>query len=292
MDTWPYLLALTSAAAAVTEAMYAFGSPADFSLTPIPFTLVGVALSIFLGFRTNACYDRWWEARKLWGSLVNTTRSLARETIILVGRRDGLEQDAVRAFHREQVRRIIGLVYALKRQLRSDTPLSVVTAWVPPDEADALQAARNVPLVVLQQLGERYRDAWRAGWIDDVHYALLEESLTRLTDVQGACERIKNTPVPLSYTLLTHRLVASYCALLPLGIAKDVGHLTPLVVLFVSSALLGLDSVGTQLEDPFERDPNDLPLAAMARTIEINLLELAGETDLPEPLRPVGGILL
>ncbi|MEL6349598.1 MAG: bestrophin family protein [Myxococcota bacterium] len=285
-DNWPILIGLTVFAFISTEVLYALGVE-RFNLSVTPFSLIGLALSIFLGFRNNACYDRWWEARKLWGALINTTRSIARQTLNFVNSDD----PAVRSFHQEMVRRTIGFAYGLKYHLRAEVRLDAVTAWLPDEDGAALVEEENVPNALIQRMGERYRMAWKRGWIDTYHMNIFEGSLTRLSDIQGGCERIKNTPVPLSYTVLTHRLVALYCLTLPFGIASTVGHTTPIVVLIVSFAFLGLDSLGTQLEDPFELDPNDLPLAALARTIEINLLQRIGESELPSPTRPMGGIL-
>ncbi|HMV69047.1 MAG TPA: bestrophin family ion channel [Myxococcota bacterium] len=260
------------------------------TLTPLPFQLVGVALSIFLGFRNNACYDRWWEARRLWGQLINTTRSLARQ-ILTVTRAPEAERAELRAWQAGTVREVIAFVYALKSVLRTEVQLEVLRPFLPPDAFARVIAQRSPPTAVCRHLGERLRDAEARGWLDPLQRAILEQSLVTLTDVQGACERIKNTPVPLSYTALTHRIVGLYCLGLPFGIFSTVGPLTPVVVAFVAFSFLGLDVVGTQLEDPFETDPNDLPLSAMARTIEIDLLQLLDEPS-PPPVAPVGGVLL
>ena len=116
--------------------------------------------------------------------------------------------------------------------------------------------------------------------------------MTTLTDLQGACERIKGTPIPFSYTTLIHRIVAFYCYGLPFGLVSSVGAFTPVVVVVVSYAFFGLDTVGDEIEQPFGTDANDLPLAAISRTIEVNLRQRLGETDLPPLLRPVDEILL
>jgi len=291
--TWPWLLAITAVSVPATAGYYLLADSTGLTLTTIPFSLVGLALSIFLGFRNNACYDRWWEARKLWGRLINTTRSTARQLLTLVAiDGGGDDDDEIAAFKRETVWRVIAFAHALKVHLRSTTRLDILERLLPADEHAALSEARNVPQAVLHRLGERLVEARGRGWIGPYEHVALEASLTDLTDIQGGCERIKNTPVPLSYTVLTHRIVGIYCFTLPFGIVGDVGLLTPLVVLLVSFAFLGLDAVGTQIEDPFEEDPNDLPLAAMARTIEIDLRQRLGDTDLPAPLQPVKGILL
>ena len=280
-EIWPQLLFITATAAVVTVMFEPWGLE-QYTLTTIPFSLMGLALSIFLGFRNNACYDRWWEARKNWGALINTTRSLARQTLTLID--PGADRDVL-------IHQIIGYTYALKYHLRTEVKLDAVEPWFPEAVIERLERSTNVPFAVLQHMGASYREAWKDGRIEPYHLPVLESSLTTLTDIQGKCERIKNTPVPLSYTMLTHRLVAIYCLALPFGIVTEIGALTPLVVAIISYAFLGLDSVGTQLEDPFELDPNDLPLASLARIIERNLLERIDFEDIPGPITPVKGIL-
>jgi putative membrane protein len=130
------------------------------------------------------------------------------------------------------------------------------------------------------------------GLVDRYHLPLLEGTLTDLTDIQGGCERIKNTPVPLSYTELTHRIVAMYVVLLPFGIVNTTELMTPFVVAIVAFCFLGLDAVGTQIEDPFEEDPNDLPLMQISRMIENDLRQRLGETEFPPDIRPERGVLL
>ena len=132
--------------------------------------------------------------------------------------------------------------------------------------------------------------ARRKHWIHPLHIHVIEASLVALTDVQGACERIKSTPMPHSYTVLMHRIVAGYCVLLPFGFAETIGWATPIVVLFVSYALFGLDAIGEEIERPFGLDPNDLPLSTISRAIEANLRVRIGEK--PPPLfKPRNGIL-
>jgi putative membrane protein len=128
--------------------------------------------------------------------------------------------------------------------------------------------------------------------LESIHVLALDSTLTDLSNIQGGCERIKNTPVPLAYTILTHRIVMVYCSTLPLGLLDTVGVFTPVVVLIVAYAFIGLDSVGSQIEDPFEEDPNDLPLAAISTMIEVNIRQRLGEEDLPEMRRPVDGVLI
>ncbi|MBI4613283.1 MAG: hypothetical protein HY720_06700 [Planctomycetes bacterium] len=258
-------------------------------LTVLPFTLIGLALAIFLGFRNNASYDRHWEGRKLWGQLVNTCRSFARQILCLVDA--GKDDPALAAFHKEMLYRVMAYPHALRCHLRSQDPLPGLAPFLAREEIDRLAVEKNVPIAILATLGERLRWARREGWVHDLHVPLLEQSLIELTNVQGGCERILNSPLPFAYTLLIHRIAGFYCFALPFGIVDQVEWMTPVVVLFVSYAFFGLDAIGDEIEDPFGTDPNDLPLAALSRTIEINLRQRLGEKDLPPAHEPVNGIL-
>lgn len=263
----------------------------ELSLTPLPFTLVGLALSIFLGFRNNTSYDRFWEGRKLWGRLVNTSRSLTRQILTLIVLEPSPpDQDARPVLtdeHRQLVHRLIAYVHALRLHLRGQKDLSELAPYLESGELQALQRESNPPVAIIQSLGDRLHGAWRRGWLHTLHLPVLEGSLTELADIQGGCERIRSTPIPFGYTVLMHRIVGIYCITLPFGIVGQVGLATPLVVLLISYAFLGLDALGDEIEDPFGTDPNDLPLSQLSRMIEINLRERLGESDLPAPILPV-----
>jgi len=280
---WPWIVFLAVYSTMITLREY--DHPAEYSsLTLAPFSLIGLALSIFLGFRNNACYDRWWEARKLWGALINQTRSFARQSTTLLG--------APTEVQHEFVHRTIAFTHALRLHLRQHLDrIDELAPYLPAGEIEQLKHQKNVPNAILHRMGERLRDEWKRGHIDTLHVPIFEASLTTFSNIQGGCERIKNTPVPIAYTTLTHRIVGIYCLALPFGVIDTVGPYTPLVTVMVSFAFLGLDSVGSQIEDPFEEDPNDLPLLALSRTIEIDLLQRIGTEELPPPTPVVDGIL-
>ncbi len=261
------------------------------NLTPLPYTLIAVALGIFLGFRNNASYDRWWEGRKLWGALVNTTRTMARQALTLITPRGEEPTEEVRALQREIVYRTIAFVHALRIALRRRGDVSELAPFLPDDEIARLREEKNVPYAISQGTAERLRRAWDKGWVEPIHLATLDATLTGLTDIQGGCERIKTTSIPFSSTTLMHRIVAVYCYTLPFGVVDVVEIYTPFVVILVSYAFFGLDVVGDELEDPFGDDVSDLPLNAISRTIEVNLRQRLGETDLPPLLEPVDNIL-
>ncbi|MFK7990983.1 MAG: bestrophin family protein [Sandaracinaceae bacterium] len=262
-------------------------------LTPLPFQLVGLALGIFLGFRNNTSYDRFWEGRKLWGRMVNTSRSITRQILTLVGPQPGTDPDdpEVTAFHEEMVRRVAAYVHAFRMHLRNEDTLEELAPLIGDDEIAALKDESNRPVAILQTLGDRFREAWRKGWVHPQHLPVLEASLTGMTDIQGGCERIKSTPIPYSYSALIHRLVALYCFTLPFGILNATKEFTPVVVAIIAFAFFGLDAVGDEIEDPFGKDENDLPLTALSTMIERNIRQRIDDPDLPELKKPVREVL-
>ena len=267
-------------------------------LTTIPFTLLGLALGIFLGFRNNTSYDRFWEARKLWGALVNTTRSITRQILTLVNDPDTpsssnvpVENDELVAYRREMVHRVVAYVHAFRHHLRDQDRVDDLNPMLSNDEIQSLRGEINRPIAILQRLGDRFRDAYRKGWIHPQHVPVPEQSLATLTDIQGGCDRIKSTPIPLSYTSLIHQIVAIYCLTLPFGLVKSVGAFTPVVVAIVAYAFYGLDEIGDEIENPFGTDPNDLPLSALSTMIEVNLRQRLGESNLPPLHKPKSGVL-
>ena len=176
---WPRLLVVTLVAVAVTLLHQQFGYFTD-SITIIPFSLIALALGIFLGFRNNTSYDRFWEGRKLWGRLVNTTRSTARQIMTLVECEDG-------EVHKELVHRVIAYVHAFRHHLREEDkdPLEDAAAFLPEEEHAALREDENVPIAILHRIAERFRELWREGKIDTYHLAVLEGSLTTLHRYPG-----------------------------------------------------------------------------------------------------------
>jgi putative membrane protein len=277
-----------------TTVLYRSIPAVHISLTQTPFALIGLPLGIFLGFRNSAAYDRFWEARKLWGSLVNTSRSLTRQVLTLIGPLDaeGATVDDVNAYRERFVHTLVLYVHCLRLHLRGEAFDHPTEHRLATDVLLRTAQEPNVPYAILHEMGELLRGARARAWISELHVPVVEASLTSLTDVQGACERIKSTPIPFSYTVLMHRIVAVYCMLLPFGVADSIGWATPVVVLFVSYALFGLDAIGEEIEQPFGLDTNDLPLSSISRTIEINLRARLGEPDLPKPVKPKHGILV
>lgn len=260
-------------------------------LTPVPFSLIGLALAIFLGFRNNAAYDRYWEARKLWGDLVHRSRSLARQAQSL----PDFEAEA-KAEDRDDPRsrlivRGIAFAYALRHQLRGSDAGADMKRLLAPDEARDFAASRLGTDYLVRRMGRDLGALVRSGRLDPRLAGEMDASLSALTAVAAGCERIRNTPIPFAYTLLLHRTASLYCFLLPFGLVDAIGFMTPFVVAIVAYTFFGLDALGDEIEEPFGLAMNHLPLDALCRTIEINLLEALGEQDLPEPLAPVNSVL-
>ncbi|QNK03350.1 bestrophin family protein [Dyella telluris] len=254
-------------------------------LGAIPPTLMGLTLAIFLGFRNTVAYQRWWEARTLWGELLIVLRNLARQTL-------SLPADLSQEERERMVHRLIAFAHALRHHLRGTPPGEDVSRWLTADDAAAIAGRPNPPNVLLGLIAQGYARLCRDGRLDPILLASIDAQVTRVSYVLGGCERIQNTPIPFAYILLLHRTVYVYCLLLPFCLIGSVGWVTPLMVGVLSYTFFGLDALGDQIENPFDRLPNDLPLDALCRTIEIGLGELLGERELPAPLEPVDGVLM
>jgi ion channel-forming bestrophin family protein len=265
------------------------------SLPGLPLGMIGGALSIFLAFRNNSAYDRWWEARTLWGGLVNTARTFTRQVLTLVdatpargGTRKGADGER-RA--RELTELQIAYVHALRCHLRRQTPFPELIHGLPPQLVAWLRTQKNVPLALLLEMGRELRTLFDEGLIDSFRFATLDGTLGDLCNIQGGCERIKNTPLPRQYEYFPRLLVAAYCFLLPFGLVDGLQLLTPLVSTLVSFIFLSLESVGKDIEDPFENTVHDTPMSALSRTIEINLRQNLGDRNVPPEVEPVDGFV-
>jgi ion channel-forming bestrophin family protein len=281
------LLAITVLSAAVVALNKVF--PGRFpDYTAAPFTLLGLALSIFLSFRNSACYDRWAEGRRQWGQLIVELRSLGRQIVTLLDQ----STPGAEALRQRILRRAIAYPYALAASLRGTAPDPGVAQYLDPEEYARVMASQNPPDALLREMAADLVLTLRQQRVSDIVYQGLAGHLNAVAGIQAACERIRHTPLPFAYTLLLHRTAYLFCLLLPFGLVDNLGYATPLVTAIVAYTFFGLDELGDELEEPFGVAENDLPLNAMARTVEINLLEALGETTLPAPLLPKNYILL
>jgi putative membrane protein len=245
-----------------------------------PFALVGIALAVFLGFRNGASYERWWEGRRLWGALLNTSRALAQQVLSLPEKRD-------RAQSRRLLAALGGLSHALRHQLRGTDALADLAPRLPPELHARVAAAQFRPALILVWLGEWVAERKREGVLDGYAVLAIQHNLNALSDVIGGCERIASTPLPFSYSVMIHRTIYLFCVMLPFGLVDGAGLLTPLFALLVAYAFMALEAIAAQIEDPFGLEENDLALNAMCDTIEAALHDMAADPEFPMPPRPV-----
>ncbi len=258
----------------------------NLTFTAVPFTIVGLALSIFLGFRNGAAYDRYWEGRRLWGELLITGRILARQVNSLMAAGSAVTEDEAVKLRRRMIYKTIAFAHALRHRLRDTAANDDLAPFLDKENLHNVLASVNPPAALLRSLGGDLRHCLERKLIAEPLAVNLDTSLNTLDRILGSCERIKSPPIPFSYTLLLHRTAYLYCFLLPFGLVDTVGMVTPIVAGLVSYTFFGLDALGDEIEEPFGTSPNDLPLAAISRSIEIDLREALGETDLPKPLLP------
>ena len=286
---WP--LFVTMLLAAVVTATHGMLFRLKITMTPIPFSLIGLALAIFIGFRNSASYDRYWEGRKLWGELIFVSRSLTRQIMTFVASPDQGAPNwppfAAGDPRTRMVYRVMAYAHALRHHLRDSEPLQGLREYLAPDEADKLESSHSKPLFLLNCLAFDLRCLLDNKQVPEYFAARIDANLTSLTTVLTGCERIKNPPIPFTYNLLLHRTAYLYCFLLPFGLVDSIGFMTPFVVGIVSFTFFGLDALGDEIEEPFGVLPNDLALSSMCRTIERDLRAALGELELPEPLLPV-----
>ncbi len=265
--------------------LYSFAGMTWLSLPALPLSMIGGALSVFLAFRNNSAYDRWWEARSLWGALVNTARTFSRQVLTLVDE-DPVETDTTR---RSLVELQIGYVHALRCHLRRQNPFPEFERTLPTDVVQYLRQQKNVPAGMLFLKAQLLRRLYDQGRLDSFRLTTIDKSLTDLCNVQGACERIKNTPLPRQYDYFPRVLIGIYCILLPFGLVEGMKMLTPIASTLVSFIFIALDTVGRDVEDPFENTVHDTPMSTLTRNIEINLRQNMDEEKIPAEVRPVDG---
>lgn len=250
---------------------------AQSSLNIYIFTLMGVSLAIFLSFRNSVSYERYWEARKLWGTLLIVARTLAGKLLAIA--------DA-RPESRQMLHGICALAYALKGQLRQDDVAAHLQRLLPAEQWQAIADAPGKPGLILLYLHRLNASLRHSGSIDQWQWQSIDRNLDALSDVVGGCERIRSTPIPFTYRVLLNRTVTIYCMLLPIGLTTSIGWLTPMIAVFIAYTYMALDVLGEELEEPFGKEGNDLPLTALCHGIEsavCDMLRLPVPVPAPQP---------
>lgn len=244
-----------------------------------PFTLLGLALAILLGFRVNVSHDRYWEARKLWGTTMNASRALARQALTLT------EWAPKSAEAQRFVHSLIAHAHAFRHQLRGTDARADMERLLQEGDVEQVLAARWKPTVIQQLLANQLHGARRNGCLPDVLAASMEQNFGALGDAVGGCERIAGTPIPLTFSVMVHRTIYFYCTLLPFALVGTIGWYTPIFAVFVAYTFMAPEAIAEELESPFGFDDNDLALEAICGNIEASLLEMLGE-----PLPPTAPI--
>lgn len=283
---WRFAVMAILAATAVTLA-FELGDQDWFLLPTTPLAVVGAAMGIFVSFRTNSCYDRWWEGRKLWGRLINTSRHLAIQSLAYIKPID--EEVSTRC-----IRRHIAYVHTLRCLLREQSPLEdeSVQHYLSSEEAASYKGSSNMSARLLHEQMKEFLPLNEDDRLNDFRLSDLDETIRHLLDIQGGCERIKKTPLPRVYGFFSERMLQWFSVLFPCSVVGYLGWGTIFISFLVSFCFKLISETGRVLEDPFNLYYNALPLAALSRTIEVNLLELTGDTDLPDLLKPTNGVIM
>jgi putative membrane protein len=259
----------------------------------IPLSVFGATMGVVLTFRNTNTYQRWWEARTLWGSITNQSRTLARQvtTMVLPAGENGADEPCINRVSRRIVYHQIGYAYALKDHLRGEEPWAELEPLFDQHEIASLSGEGNVPMEIQRRIGLLLQDCFQRGWLDAIRWSSLDATLTALANARAAQSGSKNTPFPRQYDYFQQLFVRVYCVLLPLGMVANLGVLTPVGSTLVGFILMLLDKIGRDLEEPFNNTIHDVPLSSICRTIEINLRQQLEEEELPAPREAVHGAL-
>ncbi len=251
-------------------------------LPPMPLTIpvfIGTAISVIISFNLNQSYERWWEARKIWGSIVNDSRTLVLQ----------LQSFAI-AGNDEEIKKItlrqIAWCFSLGQTLRGTNPLTNLKKYISENELEYVSTHDNKPLALLQLHARQIAALYQRHQINDFQLVQLNTTTTNLTNSMGMAERIKTTVFPVTYKFFLHLIIYFFVIIMSIGLYSiKVYFSVPLLVL-ISSSFFFLEKTATQLQDPFSNKPTDTPVTAIAITIETNLKQLIGDTAfIPEPAK-------
>jgi putative membrane protein len=238
----------------------------EFQGTTTVHSLLGIVLGLFLVFRTNSAYDRWWEGRRLWGGMVNSTRNMALKLNAYLN----LENHEDRAWFAKM---IPNFAFSTKESLRGGVQMTELEE-VDENFISRLKDAKHKPNRIASELYAKVNALYRANTITGDHLINLDKELKDFIDLMGGCERIKNTPIPYSYSMFIKKFIFIYLITLPFGFVTTFGYFTVATVLLVSFILLSIELIGEEIEDPFGRDVNDLPTDELAKKIRENIREI------------------
>lgn len=255
------------------------------SIPETEIAIMGTALSILMGFRVDAAYKRWWEARIIWGAVVNNSRTFAREVMSFVGGKNPRAG-------RQLIYRQIGFVEAMGKHLRRQGGIEHLTRLLSDEDYEIVKTKKHIPQALLAMNLNQLTSINEHGSLSTYQLVQLERVIQQLTDELGRAERIKNTPFPVPYGYFSWLLVHTFACLIPFAMVKELGYLTIVLALVISFIFLIIEQIAIQIQDPFEGKTNDTPMTAIAKNIEIDLRDLLGEDPLPEAIKPKAGVLM
>lgn len=253
--------------ALIVAGLYARGYPVAVPLDSIVPSLV---LGLLLVFRTNTAYERFWEGRKQWGTLVNTTRNLARQIWVAIAEED--LQDRHKKI--QALRLLVAFAIAVKRHLRNEPINEELGVLMPEVWYSKLKIMHNPPLEIAFWLGDYLQVQYDRDRMNAYQLTAMFKLLDTMVDALGACERILKTPIPLAYSIHLKQLILLYCLGLPFQLVETVGWWTPLIVGIISFTVFGIEAIGIEIENPFGYDANDLPLDQICQTMQRNIEDL------------------
>lgn len=303
LKVWGYIkkqVLFTLAWAVAAWALFALAGIREVALNFTPIGVLGSALAIFVAFRNNSAYGRWWEARTIWGGIVNSSRVLARLVITFTNAHSHQPNyDAARseAFKQRLVYQIIAWVHALRFHLRREEKWEELDPFLAPEDRDLLRNAQNKPNYLHLLMGRQIYQAMANGTLGGFDSFQMEGQLLALANYQGASERIKNTPLPRQYDFFTRLFVLLFAAMLPFGLlgfflaTPAISWLAIPISVLISGVFTIMERTGAANEDPFENLVTDVPLTALCNTIERDLREMLGEENLPEKIQAQQGYL-
>lgn len=261
--------------------------------------ILGSALAIFIAFRNQSSYGRWWEARTIWGGIINNSRIFARQIIsnvnnaITTGK---VEAEAGKAFQQELIYRQIAFAHSLRLHLRRQHQPEDYRHLLSDEEYAILQQSNNQPNLILLKQGSRVKEGITQEYLGAFDNISIEPNIAAFSNWQGACERIKNTPLPMNYQYFTKLFLYFFIFIIPFCLVGDFEKLQIDALLIPVSFLISfvfsiMNRVGEINENPFENDIQDIPMTALCNTIERDLMEMLGEKNLPTKVQPIDGFL-
>lgn len=264
---WPVLMFMAALSFGI-ELVYDYFelSQENFPGTLSMHSLLGIVLGLFLVFRINSAYDRWWEGRKMWGGMVNSTRNFALKLNAYLSKEDHESREWF-------ARMIPNFVIATKEHLRRGTQISELD---PPsdDFANQLKEYKHKPNHLSAMLYTKVNDLYKKGDLTGYQLMNLDKELKDFTDLIGACERIKNTPIPYSYSMYIKKFLFIYIVTLPFAFINNFGYFTEIIVVLITFILLSVELISEEIEDPFGKDVNDLPTDELSDKIKDNVKEI------------------